>query len=240
MPSISSPLTASQLSRACKFFNALASNASSPVLLSHFSTSQEVTVQHYPAACPNPRSSLLRGPNAIRSYFDLLATHWTRSNLVQHSIVSDPDARTVVTNASVTWKWRKSGHQWTEDFLCTLTFDDALQIVSLTVRTDSGPTTCVMRAVDPLLKTVVERPWIPVAVRPIGGVFLSAVPQISDTPSIHRRLVPTKTGCRIQQRTRARPPLAHDLSSHFHLAILRFGPCTTFTLALPDHPHHLS
>ncbi|KAF9465340.1 hypothetical protein BDZ94DRAFT_1126114, partial [Collybia nuda] len=144
-----SPPTHGQLRGACtQFFNALATDASALNLLSYFSTSQEVAVQHYPASCPHPHTSLLRGSNAIRSYFDLLATHWTRSNLVQHSITPDPTTRSVVVKASVVWTWKQSGHKWKEEFVCTLTFDDALQIVSLTVRTESGPGTCVMRAVD--------------------------------------------------------------------------------------------
>jgi hypothetical protein len=164
MPSICSPPTQAQLRGACnRFFTALATDASALNLLSYFSTTQEVAVQHYPASCPHPHTSLLRGSNAIRSYFDLLATHWTRSNLVQHSVSPDPATRSVVVKASVVWTWKQSGHKWKEEFICTLMFDDSLQIVSLTVRTESGPGTCVMRAVDPQSKFV-ERPSIQIAV----------------------------------------------------------------------------
>lgn len=147
MPS-PSPSQQQLLAAASSFLVALASNTHPLALLTHFSTTNPVSVQHYPATCPNPRGSLLRGTNAVRSYFDLLATHWTRSALQQHSFTADVPERTVVLVASVVWTWKRSGRSWVEDFTCTLVFDDAAKIVSLTVRTDSGPGTCVLRAVD--------------------------------------------------------------------------------------------
>ncbi|KAJ7606573.1 hypothetical protein DFH06DRAFT_240254 [Mycena polygramma] len=117
------------------------------ILIGHFSASSEVVIQHTPALCPHPFTSRVTGLNAVRSYFDLLATHWTRSDGQIHT-------RTVVgtyqvaVNASVRWTWRCSGRSWREDFLCTLEYDDNLKIVSMIIATNSPPGTCVMRAVD--------------------------------------------------------------------------------------------
>ena len=61
---------------------------------------------------------------------------------------ADAKAHRVVVGASVTWMWRRSGHEWDEDFTCTLEFDENYKISSFIVRTDSAPETCVMRAVD--------------------------------------------------------------------------------------------
>ncbi|KAH0577983.1 hypothetical protein H2248_007034 [Termitomyces sp. 'cryptogamus'] len=90
-----------------------------------------------------PKHLILRGPNAVRSYFDLIATHWTRSPVSHRIIDADPFTRTVIFEGSITWKWKKSGRSWIEDFTCTLAFDELLKIVSYVVRTDSASKTCL-------------------------------------------------------------------------------------------------
>jgi hypothetical protein len=142
--------TADQLVSACTKFLSAVSNNTSP--LAHFSTTHPVSIQHCPARCINPHSFLLRGPNAVRSYFDLLATHWTRSKLNIHTVVPHPAQARVIAKGSVVWTWKRSGRSWREDFTCTLVFEDsdpaALRILSFMVITESAPGTCVMHAVD--------------------------------------------------------------------------------------------
>ncbi|KAF9443897.1 hypothetical protein P691DRAFT_796952 [Macrolepiota fuliginosa MF-IS2] len=130
------------------FFRALAANQPPLKLLAYFSTTSPVAIQHAPRTCPHPHSSRLHGLNAIRSYFDLLATHWERTAITQHSTSANSAARSVTTTASVTWRWKKSGRSWNEDFTCTLEFDDHFKICSFLVTTESSPSTCIMRAVD--------------------------------------------------------------------------------------------
>ncbi|KAF8895562.1 hypothetical protein BD779DRAFT_1609071 [Infundibulicybe gibba] len=117
------------------FFQAFASNTPPLTLLSYFSTTHLFAPY---------------GLNAIRSYFDLLATHWIRSDMRKHSIRAYPDTRQVVVTASVTWMWRQSRRSWTEDF-------KSPKIISFVVTTESSPGTCVMRAVDTEPATV-DRP----------------------------------------------------------------------------------
>ncbi|KAJ6583906.1 hypothetical protein DFH09DRAFT_263422 [Mycena vulgaris] len=125
----------------------LSANTACDILLSHFSSTKDVVIQHAPALCPHPYTSRLTGLNAVRSYFDLLATHWLRSNTKIHAqTVVDPYR--VAVNASVQWTWRSSGRSWREDFLCTLDYDDHLKIIGMIVETNSPPGTCIMRAVD--------------------------------------------------------------------------------------------
>jgi hypothetical protein len=131
------------------FFQALAANQPPLKLLAFFSTTSPVSIQHAPRSCPHPHASRLHGLNAIRSYFDLLATHWERKAIQLHSQVVSKGSRSVTTTASVTWRWKKSGRTWNEDFTCTLEFDDHLKICNFLVTTESSPSTCVMRAVDP-------------------------------------------------------------------------------------------
>ncbi|TFK71272.1 hypothetical protein BDN72DRAFT_469281 [Pluteus cervinus] len=159
--SAASATTQQLLSSTNSFFNALSNNTSPITLLSYFSTTRLVSLQHAPATCPHPHTSRLTGLNAIRSYFDLLATHWTRTDMRIHSAQVDSSAKQVVVAASVTWMWKKSRKSFTEDFTCTLQFDDNQKIVDFLVCTNSGPGTCVMRAVDAepqtsLTKTAVQ------------------------------------------------------------------------------------
>lgn len=146
----SSPLAREHLLAAKdRYITAFANNKTHPLtLLAHFSTTSPISIQHYPSSCTHPQSSLLRGPGAVRSYYDLLATHWTRSSLRQDTIDVDVETRTIVLRGSVAWTWKKSGRSWMEEFTCTLVFDEALKILSYAVRTDSATKTCVMRAKD--------------------------------------------------------------------------------------------
>lgn len=130
------------------FFTALAANRPPLKLLAYFSTTSPVSIQHAPRTCPHPSSSRLHGLNAVRSYFDLLATHWERIALTRHSSSVSAASRSVTISATVTWRWKKSGRSWNEDFTCTLEFDDHFKISHFFVTTESNPSTCVMRAVD--------------------------------------------------------------------------------------------
>ncbi|KAF8803421.1 hypothetical protein BYT27DRAFT_7145152 [Phlegmacium glaucopus] len=133
-----------------EFLEAFSSNISPQNMVSYFSTTHPVIIQHAPASCTRPSASRLIGPNALRSYFDLLATHWIRSDVKIRSApqVVDGEARSVILGASVTWMWRKSGRKWTEDFTWTIEFDEGLKIISLIIQTVSEARTCIMRATD--------------------------------------------------------------------------------------------
>lgn len=130
------------------FFKALAANQPPLKLLAYFSTTNPVSIQHVPRTCPHPHASRLHGLNAVRSYFDLLATHWERTAIKQHKTSVDTDTYSVTTIATITWRWKKSGRSWNEDISCTLEFDENLRICHLLVTTESDTSTCVMRAVD--------------------------------------------------------------------------------------------
>ncbi|KAJ6622625.1 hypothetical protein B0H10DRAFT_892974 [Mycena sp. CBHHK59/15] len=129
------------------FFLDLSANTPSKILIAHFSSTKEVVIQHAPALCPHPYTSRLTGLNAVRSYFDLIATNWLRSETqIRSQTAIEP--RQVAVKASVRWTWRESGRSWTEDFLCILDYDDNLKIMSMIIQTESEPGTCVMRAID--------------------------------------------------------------------------------------------
>lgn len=133
-----------------EFLDAFSLNISPQNITSYFSTCYPVIIQHAPASCTHPSASRFIGPTAIRSYFDLLAIHWSRSDVKIRTApqVVDGETQAVVLGASVTWKWLKSGRKWTEDFTWTMGFDDELKIISLVSQTVSEASTCVMRATD--------------------------------------------------------------------------------------------
>lgn len=132
-----------------QFFNAFTSCQGSSQMLKFFSTTSSVVIQHAPATCPHPHTSRVNGSNAVRSYFDLLETHWNRSGVkISKPPSVDASTRRVTLTAETTWTWKRSGKKWVEEFTWTLDYDEGLKIVSLVVRTISGPGTCVMRAVD--------------------------------------------------------------------------------------------
>lgn len=144
-----SPLAKQMCLTVDAFRDALCTDRSSTQLLEFFSTSQEPVIQHIPADCPNPLGSRLTGLNAVRSYFDIQATHWRRDHIgVRNLPRLDLENRTVVLDASVVWVWRCSRRRWTEDVSCTITFDDDMKITSFIVRTESSSETCVWNAKD--------------------------------------------------------------------------------------------
>ncbi len=132
-----------------KLFNP---NVSSNNRLSYFSKSRSVTIQHLYEGCPSPSMYHLTGINAVRSYFDLIATHYDCTPL--HSVpirtcTTEEGMWQAVIQATVLWMWKSSGLTWQEDFICTLDLDAGLKVVLLVILTTSGEDTCLMRAVDP-------------------------------------------------------------------------------------------
>jgi hypothetical protein len=115
-------------------------------LLSHFSTTQTVTLQHdfIHSATPYP----FVGLHAVRSYFDLLALHWTRDDMQLYQCDVYADKLRVVIKASVQWTWRASKQSWREVFTCTLDFDELLKVKGFVVESSPPESSCVMLATD--------------------------------------------------------------------------------------------
>ncbi|KAF8906335.1 hypothetical protein CPB85DRAFT_892234 [Mucidula mucida] len=141
--------SAAQLTLAAeKLIFDISTNVSTSRILSHFSQNNNVIMQHSWSTCPNPNSYRFTGLNAVRSYFDLLSTHYERSSLMQHSIHVVESTGCVIITASVQWTWKSSRHQWQEDYTCYIDYDSSLHVVSFIVVTTSPDWTCVMRATD--------------------------------------------------------------------------------------------
>ncbi|KIY51541.1 hypothetical protein FISHEDRAFT_70766 [Fistulina hepatica ATCC 64428] len=129
-------------------FTDFSASASPTTMLSHFSTMSEPIIEHAPMGCPMASLSHLKGSNAVRSYFDILATNWRHSDIDVYSVDVDAAHRSVSVCASITWTWRSSGHRFREDFVSNLQFDEHLKLQSFVIKTLPG-SECVMRAKDP-------------------------------------------------------------------------------------------
>ena len=132
-------------SAAESLFEDIAKQRPSSVILSHFSTTQSVILQHDYIYSKAPYQFV--GLHAVRSYFDLLSLHWTRDNM-HHKCDVRADKLQVVVTASVQWTWRVSRKSWREDFTCTLDFDELLKVKGFVVASNAPEAFCVMRAVD--------------------------------------------------------------------------------------------
>lgn len=115
-------------------------------LVSHFSTTQPVHLQHDYIHTDEPMA--FAGLGAVRSYFDLLALNWTRDEVTCEGLVMDPEELRVAFQGSIQWKWRISKRTWRERFMCTIEFDEKLKVKSFVVETHPPKATCVMHAVD--------------------------------------------------------------------------------------------
>lgn len=145
------PSKQDQLIHAANSFLAALSNPTrnSRMLLSYFSTRQTVTLDHSPSVTQYPQySAPFIGLSAVRSYFDLIAMHYTVVSVATHSFQAFASQSRVVSISSIQWRWRSSGNTWTEDVSCTFEYDEQLKLKSFIVKTQSAEDTCVLRAVD--------------------------------------------------------------------------------------------
>lgn len=142
--------SAAQLTLAAeKLLFDISTNAPASRLLNHFSTTHNVVLQHSFSTCATPQAYRFTGLTAVRSYFDLLATHYERACVGQQiALVSEAGGR-VIVDGSTKWTWKRSRREWQEDYRVYVDFDAALKVVSYVVVTTSPEGTCVMRAVDP-------------------------------------------------------------------------------------------
>ena len=130
------------------FFDAFSSAVPSMKLVNYFSTTVPAFIEHAPSSCRHPPSRLI-GPNALRSYFDLLSMNFKRPDVITRSTPAvDGVARRVVIVTSIEWTWKMSGRKWTEDSTWIIDFDESFKIRGFTVKTMSDPKTCVLQAVD--------------------------------------------------------------------------------------------
>ncbi|KAI5897024.1 uncharacterized protein SCHCODRAFT_02493357 [Schizophyllum commune H4-8] len=111
----SEDLTAVILATMTTLLADLARGAPTATLLAHFSTLHEPILQHAPAGCPlrGGIESRMRGLNAVRSYFDLLATHFNFHGMEEDvdikRVWAEPVRRAAKAQVHARWRWRTRG-----------------------------------------------------------------------------------------------------------------------------------
>ncbi|KAL1705242.1 hypothetical protein EV121DRAFT_279799 [Schizophyllum commune] len=111
----SEDLTAVILATMAALLADLARGAPTATLLAHFSTLHEPILQHAPAGCPlrGGIESRMRGLNAVRSYFDLLATHFNFHGMEEDvdikRVWAEPCRRAAKAQVHARWRWRTRG-----------------------------------------------------------------------------------------------------------------------------------
>ncbi|KZT09931.1 uncharacterized protein LAESUDRAFT_756153 [Laetiporus sulphureus 93-53] len=139
------PTRSQLLASAQGLCGAFARKASLDELLSHFSTTHQVTALEHgePLLAPflgRPFTGL-RGPGSVSEYFGILQQCLTYDDMSFGEWVVDPEAQKVCVKGSARFTWtegRGKGQSWDEKFIYMLDFDDEGKITDYKVWADSG------------------------------------------------------------------------------------------------------
>ncbi|KZT18648.1 hypothetical protein NEOLEDRAFT_1173490 [Neolentinus lepideus HHB14362 ss-1] len=108
-------------------------------LLSHFSSSHQVTAVEHGEQCLAPfLGRPFSGLKNIRKYFELLQEHLTYENMEFSAWVVDTETRKVSVKGDADFTWTSTKETWEETFTYTLDFDHDLKVTDYQVWADSG------------------------------------------------------------------------------------------------------
>ena len=140
-----SPTRSQLLASAQALCAAFASKASLDDLLSHFSTTHQVSAHEHglPLLAPflGRTFSGLTGPNSVEAYFKLLQQLLTYDHMSFSEWTVDAEARKVCTKGKARFTWvngRGNGQWWDEEFIYMLDFDEEGKVTAYQVWADSG------------------------------------------------------------------------------------------------------
>ncbi|KAI0794036.1 hypothetical protein C8Q74DRAFT_1314951 [Fomes fomentarius] len=139
------PTRARLLKSAQALCDAFASNADIDTLLSHFSSTHQISAFEHglPALAPFLGRSFTgrAGPTSVPAYFALLQKYLTYSDMSFGSWIVDADAQRVAVKGSATFTWTEGegkGQSWDEQFAYMLDFDQDAKVTDYQVWADSG------------------------------------------------------------------------------------------------------
>ncbi|GBE86457.1 hypothetical protein BKA93DRAFT_623454 [Sparassis latifolia] len=125
--------------------SAFAAKADLETLLSHFSTTHQVSAVEYglPLLAPflGRRFTGLGGPESISTYFSLLTQYLTYEDMSFGEWVVDTEARKVCVKGRAKFTWTEGagkGQSWDERFVYVLDFDQEGKVTDYQVWADSG------------------------------------------------------------------------------------------------------
>ncbi|KAG7096656.1 hypothetical protein E1B28_004071 [Marasmius oreades] len=121
------------------FCNALADNKDLDTVMSHFSTTHQVTaIEHGEKALAPFLGREYAGAPAIRSYFETIGSLLSYEEMEFVEFVVDSHSRRVACKARAKFTWKSTGESWEEKFAYMLDFDDEKKITDYQVWADSG------------------------------------------------------------------------------------------------------
>lgn len=140
-----SPTRSQLLASAQALCNAFATKAPLPDLLSHFSTTHQVSAHEHglPSLAPflGRTFTNLTGPDSVEAYFQLLQQMLTYEHMSFGAWTVDADAQKVCTKGKARFTWiggEGKGQTWDEQFVYMLDFDDEGKVTDYQVWADSG------------------------------------------------------------------------------------------------------
>ena len=154
------PTRAQLLASAKGLCDAFAAKADVPTLLSHFSSTHQISAFEHglPALAPFLGRSFTgrAGPTSVAAYFELLQKYLTYDHMSFSTWVVDADAQRVSVKGSATFTWTEGegkGQSWDEAFAYILDFDQSAKVTDYQVWADSGAAYLARRGE---LKQVIE------------------------------------------------------------------------------------
>ncbi|KAJ3743416.1 hypothetical protein DFH05DRAFT_1207838 [Lentinula detonsa] len=127
------------LSSATSFCDAFAQNKDLDSILSHFSTTHQVSaIEHGEKAIAPFLGRPFEGLDGVRSYFDTIAALLSYENMEFSEFTVDAEAGRVACKGKAKFLWIQTKETWDETFAYMLDFDDEGKITNYQVWADSG------------------------------------------------------------------------------------------------------
>lgn len=149
------------LAAATSFCDAFASNAPLQVILSHFSTTHQVSVREHglpflapflgrtftslgsPSSSSSSPSPTTYPPTSIAAYFTLLSSLLSFQEMSFGEWLIDTDSRKVSCKGKAKFTWKEQGNHenrewWDETFVYVMDFDEEGKVTDYQVWADSG------------------------------------------------------------------------------------------------------
>ncbi|KAJ3880630.1 hypothetical protein F5051DRAFT_459313 [Lentinula edodes] len=135
-----SSLSRSQLLQsATAFCDVFAQKKDLSVILSHFSTTHQVSaVEHGEKALAPFLGRSFEGLDGIRAYFETIAALLSYEDMEFSEFTVDTEARRVACKGKAKFTWNQTKESWDEMFAYLLDFDDSGKITHYQVWADSG------------------------------------------------------------------------------------------------------
>jgi len=140
-----SPTRSKLLASASALCDDFASKAPLPQLLSHFSTTHQISAREHglPLLAPFLGRTFTgrSGSNSLETYFSLLQKYLTYEDMSFGDWTVDTEAQKVCAKGKARFRWIEGageGQWWDEQFTYMLDFDDEAKVTDYQVWADSG------------------------------------------------------------------------------------------------------